>query len=78
VLEESIGGGELMEEEEQKSKPLPYSSEDALTYLEIYQQDAEQEKGDLVLMEVEELPECTECKYNEPPYFFCWVCKNMP
>jgi hypothetical protein len=32
-------------EEEQKPKPLPYSSEDTLTYLEIFQQDAEQERG---------------------------------
>ena len=26
-------------------------------------------------MEVEELPECTECRYHEPPYFICRACK---
>lgn len=32
-------------EDEQQSKPLPYQSEDTLTYMEQYQQEAEQVRG---------------------------------
>lgn len=34
-----------MEEEQEQTKPSPYLSEDTLSYLEIYQQDAEQVRG---------------------------------